>query len=125
MKILGVSWIGVVSDDAELEHYLSSILGLPVVSSGETWTEFAAGPVMVETLASASSTARNIPSRVPAIALEVESLDAAVDEVQARGGSIRGPIESWHGEGTRHRWAYLNSPADLPLLLREARSDQG
>lgn len=125
LKVLGVSWVGVVSDDADIEWYLEAVLGLPVVSRGPTWTEFSAGPVMVETLAPSSATASHLPSRRLAVALQVESLDAAIRELQAGGGSILGSIQEWRGEGRRHRWAYLDSPPDLPLLLREASDDQG
>jgi hypothetical protein len=125
VKILGVSWVGILSDGEVLAQYLERTLGLPLRSRGQSWHEFAAGAAMVEILTSSSNASRYLSRGVPAVAFEVESLDDAIDELRTRGGTLRGGVEAWRGGGERHRWVYLDAPEGVVLLLRETGRDQG
>jgi catechol 2,3-dioxygenase-like lactoylglutathione lyase family enzyme len=120
VKILGLGWLGLVSDKPETRHFYAAVLGLSLAEATPAYAYFSIDEhVYLEILASDTRLAARQRSRSPALGFLVEDLDRAVLELQAAGVHLKSAIEAWLSDGESHRWIYFEDPEGHTLLLLE------
>jgi catechol 2,3-dioxygenase-like lactoylglutathione lyase family enzyme len=125
IEVIGIAWIGIVSDDPAARDFYQHTLKLPVLESTANYAYFSIDDrARLEILASHTPTASRQNAHAPAIAFLVSDLDAALTHLRDQGVGLRSDILSWQSDTERHRWVYFADPAGNILLLLE-RHDQG
>ena len=116
MKVKGISWIGVGTDDFDgTLAFFTQVLGLdatvverPVAmlrtECGQTVEIFGEG-----------STRGKVLNSPPAIAFEVDDFAAARDELIAGGIELVGDPGSWNG----HEWLYFRGPENYMFAIKK------
>ena len=125
MKVLGIGWIGLVSDQPSTRRFYAKVLGLNVAEDEPTYGYFTLSETThLEILASDTRLAARQRVGAPALGFLVEDLDAAVQEVKAAGVNLTSEIEEWRSDNEVHRWVYLEDPEGHTLLLMERRRNR-
>ena len=125
MKVLGIGWIGLVSDQPSTRRFYAKVLGLNVAEDEPTYAYFTLSETThLEILASDTRLAARQRVGAPALGFLVEDLDAAVQEVKAAGVNLTSEIEEWRSDNEVHRWVYLEDPEGRTLLLMERRRNR-
>lgn len=125
MKILGIAWLGLVSDDAATRQFYTHTLGLKLLDEKEDYAYYAVDAVTrLEILASASATARQQRADAPAIGFLVAELDASKAELEQAGAKLLTDIKEWRSGEIVHRWFYFADPAGNILLLLERQGEK-
>ena len=120
MKILGIGWLGLVSDRPETRQFYAKVLGLNLIEEKPTYSYYTINETAhLEILSTRTRLANRQREGVPAIGFLVDDLDNAVQELTAAGVELRSGIEEWHSDNERHRWIYLEDPEGHTLLLLE------
>jgi catechol 2,3-dioxygenase-like lactoylglutathione lyase family enzyme len=120
MKILGVGWLGLVSDKPETRRFYASVLGLDLAEEVPAYAYFTISETThLEILAPATRLAKRQHPGAPALGFLVEDLDGAVQELNAAGVSLTSGIEEWRSDREIHRWIYFEDPEGHTLLLLE------
>jgi catechol 2,3-dioxygenase-like lactoylglutathione lyase family enzyme len=124
MNIIGIAWIGLVSDEAAMRAFYAQVLRLPLLDETAHYAYYAVDAVTrLEILASASRTAAQQRADAPAIGFLVSDLDQGVAELQAAGVTVRLPVQEWRSGENVHRWVYFTDPAGNVLLLLERHGE--
>ena len=106
MRIKGISWIGVGTDNfAETLTFFTQVLGLETAVSEGSVAMLHAGPGQIVEIFGEGTKGRALTDP-PAIAFEVEDVAAARDELRANGVELIGDIGSWNG----FEWLYFRGP---------------
>jgi predicted enzyme related to lactoylglutathione lyase len=107
MRIRGISWIGVGTDDfPRTPSFFSDVLELkPAVVDDRGVAMLYAGENQILEIFGPGTEGRALTSP-PAIAFEVEDVAAARDELVAKGVEVIGEIGAWNG----FEWLYFRGP---------------
>lgn len=120
MKILGIGWLGLVSDHPETRQFYAKLLGLNLIEEKPTHSYYTINETAhLEILSASSRLANRQREGVPAIGFLVDDLDNAVQELTAAGVEFKSGIEEWQSDNERHRWIYLEDPECHTLVLLE------
>lgn len=120
MKIKGIAWIGLVSDNPDMRRFYSDVLGIRLSEETQDMDYYQLnGDTHLEIVASDTATAASQRADAPAIAFLVEDLESAVKELKAAGAAKLTEIREWSSEEETHRWAYFEDPGGNTLLLME------
>ncbi|HEX8655488.1 MAG TPA: VOC family protein [Allosphingosinicella sp.] len=107
MKVKGLSWVGVGTDDyGRALRFFTEVLGLEVAVSGDRQAilHVGEGGQQLEIFGrDGPGKALNTP---PTVAFEVEDVAAARDELIAAGVELIGEVGRWNG----FEWQYFRSP---------------
>jgi catechol 2,3-dioxygenase-like lactoylglutathione lyase family enzyme len=116
MEIKRVSWVGVGTDDfARALAFYTGVLGLkPAVVDARGVALLHAGPDQVLEIFGPGTSGRALTSP-PAIAFEVEDLEAAHEALLAAGVEVIGEIGRWNG----FEWLYFRSPDGHVLAVKK------
>ncbi|MCW5875382.1 MAG: VOC family protein [Anaerolineales bacterium] len=125
MKIKGIAWIGIVSDDSAVRDFYTHTLQLKLLDEAQDYVYYAVDEVArLEILASASRTAAQQRPDAPAIGFLVDDLDESVAELSAQGVQLLTDIKEWRSGEILHRWVYFADPGGNILLLLERHGDE-
>lgn len=125
MKIKGIAWLGIVSDDPSVRAFYTKLLQLNLLDETDKYAYCAVDAVTrLEILASASDTAKLQRSDAPAIGFLVDDLDGSVQELQEAGVKLLTSIKEWRSGEIVHRWFYFADPAENVLLLLERHGEE-
>jgi catechol-2,3-dioxygenase len=120
MKILGIAWLGFVSDNPDMRRFYGEVLGLPLDEETEEMAYYRINETShLEILSTDSATANNQKTEAPAVAFLVADLDAAATKLQAAGTRASSEIREWSSPEETHRWLYFEDPEGNILLLME------
>ena len=116
MKVTGVSWVGIGSDDFDRTlAFFTDVLGLqPAVVDPRGVAMLHAGPGQVVEIFGPGTSGRERTS-TPVVAFEVEDVEAARDELQRAGVELIGDIGRWNG----FEWLYFRSPDGHVLSVKK------
>lgn len=120
MKVLGIGWLGLVSDQPETRQFYAKVLGLNLIEDKPAYAYFTIGEAThLEILSSDTRLATRQRQGVPALGFLVEDLDSAVQELRSADVNLKSEIEEWRSDEEIHRWIYLEDPEGHTLLLLE------
>jgi catechol 2,3-dioxygenase-like lactoylglutathione lyase family enzyme len=107
VKVTGLSWVGVGTDDFERTlGFFTGVLGLAVAASnGRDVAMLHAGPGQLVEIFGPGARGRGLTSP-PVVSFEVEDVSAARAELLAAGVEVIGDIGAWNG----FEWLYFRSP---------------
>ncbi|MEN3971139.1 VOC family protein [Sphingomicrobium sp. XHP0235] len=114
MRIIGIGWMGVGTDDhAEMHRFFSETLGLTVdeTAADQSILSMPSGQ-QVEIFGRDGPGKRN--NTPPTIAFTVEDFDDARDHLVAEGVELVGEPGSWAG----HRWQYFRGPDGTLFFIK-------
>ena len=115
MHIKGFSWLGVgVEDFRSALSFFEDVLGLKrmiVDERGVAILEVADGQLLEIFGPGTNGSELNSP---PVAAFEVEDVDAACEELRARGIELVGDVGRWNG----FEWAYFRGPNDYLFSVK-------
>ena len=116
MEVRGISWIGIGTDRfAETLSFFTDVLGLPVAAGGAQVAMLRAGPDQLVEIFGEGSPTRALTSP-PAIAFEVEDVEAARVELLVKGVEIIGEVGRWNG----FEWLYFRGPHDYVFAVKKS-----
>ena len=122
MNILGVGWIGLVSDRPQTRRFYKQVLGLRLIEQKPAYAYYTINAAThLEVLSTASRLAGRQRADAPAIGFRVDHLDNAVQELGVAGVELRSGIEEWRSDNEQHRWVCFDDPEGHTLLLLERR----
>lgn len=125
MKVLGIGWLGLVSDQPGTRRFYAKVLGLNLTQEKPAYAYFTLSETThLEILSSDTRLAKRQRPGAPALGFLVEDLDSAVQEVKAAGVNLKSEIEEWRSDNEVHRWVYLEDPEGYTLLLIERRRNR-
>lgn len=125
MNIIGIAWIGMVSDDPAMRHFYQHILGLKLLDESDTYAYYQIDPIArLEILARLSKTAQLQHHHAPAIGFLVENIEQSVQELKNAHIALLSDIQEWRSGEIWHRWVYFADPAGNTLLLLERHGDE-
>jgi catechol 2,3-dioxygenase-like lactoylglutathione lyase family enzyme len=120
MKILGIGWLGLVSDRSETRQFYKEVLGLNLLEEKPAYAYYKINEKeFLEILPADSPLGRRQRNGAPAIGFLVEELDNAVKELMEAGVEFKSEIEEWRSDTEQHRWIYFEDPDGITLLLLE------
>ena len=120
MKILGIGWLGLVSDRPETRQFYAKVLELKLIAEEPTYAYYIVNETThLEILSTRSRLANRHRESALAIGFLVDDLDSAIQQLIAAGAKVRGEIEEWRSDEERHRWIYFEDPEGHTLLLLE------
>lgn len=120
MKILGIGWLGLISDQQEMRQFYAKVLGLNLIDEDPTYAYYTVNQTAhLEILSPRSRLANRQREGAPAIGFLVDDLDNAAQELTAAGVKLKSEIEEWYSDDERHRWVYFEDPEGHTLLLLE------
>jgi catechol 2,3-dioxygenase-like lactoylglutathione lyase family enzyme len=123
MKILGIAWIGLVSDHPEIRTFYKRLFDLKAKEETPNYMYFIINEMThLEILPTKSKMATRQKAGVPAIGFLVDDLNEAVKELEEFSVSKKSGIEEWKSETSVHRWIYFSDPEGHTLLLLERRN---
>ena len=116
MRVKGISWVGVGTSDFEATvRFFTDVLGLTIEVDSDPVAMLRAGPnQIVEIFGKGSPRGRPL-NTPPAIAFEVDDVEAAQAELKAHGVEIVGERGSWNG----HEWLYFRGPENYMFVLKK------
>ncbi len=122
MKTHGIIWAGLYVEDLEASiSFYRDVLDLPLLNRGADWAHLDAGQGAIFELFAGGKASHEpkSPYRQPLVlALRVDDLAVAVEELEQKGVAFTG--EEGEYEGTR--WSYFLDLEGNRLELKEARS---
>jgi catechol 2,3-dioxygenase-like lactoylglutathione lyase family enzyme len=122
MRIRGLAWLGVVSDRPETRAFYREALGLEQLAEDASYAYLKIDErARLEVLASDTQTARRHRPGAPVFGFLVDDVEAALDEVRAKGYPVEGTIHEWRDDTEVHRWTYLQDPEGHILQLVDVR----
>ncbi|MDA8344676.1 MAG: VOC family protein [Thermaerobacter sp.] len=96
MRVRGVDFVGIaVPDMAIAQAFYRDALGLQPLSEGEHWSEYEAGNVTVSLYLMAQAAASEPSMRNAVLALAVEDVPAALQELRAKGSKVLQETEEY------------------------------
>jgi lactoylglutathione lyase len=109
-----------VSDMSRSVTFYRDVLGLPLHSASEHWSQFSTGEVTLalhlsRTSESASGSA-DLPAGRVELSLEVPNVELACEELQAKGVAVEGPKIL---ENIELPVAFLRDPDGLAIVLAQ------
>jgi catechol 2,3-dioxygenase-like lactoylglutathione lyase family enzyme len=116
MRVKGISWAGVGTDDfARSLAFFTTVLGLePAVVDDRGVAILHAGGGQLLELFGPGTSGRSLTSP-PAFAFEVEDVEAARQELIDQGVEVIGEIGRWNG----FEWLYFRSPDGHVLAIKK------
>jgi catechol 2,3-dioxygenase-like lactoylglutathione lyase family enzyme len=124
VKVLGLAWIGLVSDRPEMRRFYAEALGLKLLEAEAGFAYFQVDETArLEILASHTGTAARQRADAPALGFLVDDLDGAVHQLQQAGVAFTSEIKEWRSGDVMHRWIYLQDPDRNVLLLLERHGE--
>jgi|GEM_PF-2648293 len=124
MNVLGVAWIGLVSDREAMRHFYSELLGLKLLEAEVGFAYYQVDEkTRLEILASHTRTATQQRADAPAIGFLVDDLESAVQHLRQANVSFMSEIQEWRSGEVIHRWIYLKDPENNVLLLLERHGE--
>lgn len=124
MKVLGVAWIGLVSDQPAMRQFYVETLGLKLLEANVDFAYYQVDETTrLEILASHTRTAAQQQATAPAIGFLVDDLPTAIQHLQQGAVRFTSEVQEWQSGEVLHRWIYLKDPEDNVLLLLERRGE--
>jgi catechol 2,3-dioxygenase-like lactoylglutathione lyase family enzyme len=116
------SWIGVVADDLQRQRrFYRDVLGFAEVAHGEDWVQFDVGDSRLLEIVQRSSEPQYDQARYQ-IGYAVEDIEAARDELIARGVQPVSDLEGSDSAGGSGRWCYFKDAEGNVFELKERRA---
>jgi predicted enzyme related to lactoylglutathione lyase len=121
MRVLGVGWVGIISDRAETHRFYREVLGLQLLEEDSDFAYYrVSDEARLEILAPGSPQADRIRWEVM-VGFLVEDLPVAVKQLETSGHPPEGPIVGWPADSPVHRWAHFVDPDGRRFLLLERK----
>ena len=120
MKVKGISWVGIgTASFDETLAFFTDVLGLEAALVEEPVAMLRAGPNQIVEIFGEGSARGRLLNSPPAIAFEVDDVQAARDELVARGVELVGEPGSWNG----HEWLYFRGPDGYMFVVKKTPTE--
>lgn len=120
VKVLGVGWLGLMSDKPETRQFYAEVLGLNLTEDQPTYSYFIINETThLEVLSPDTHLTLRQHKGSPTLGFLVEDLESAVRELRVAGVSLKSEIEEWRSDNEIHRWIYFEDPEGHTLVLLE------
>lgn len=121
MRVLGVGWVGIISDRVETHRFYREVLGLELLEDDPDFAYYRVGDdARLEILTPGSPQADRIRGEVM-VGFLVDDLPAAIKELERSRHPPEGPIVGWPADSPVDRWAYFLDPDGRRFLLLERK----